>query len=906
MSGTLTRGFDTVVQLTERSINTGLEMMPGPTASPPGPFPMIARRLVPLNLPGALPDVPYDTVLELERPRVLFDPATGRVTLTCDLGPSSQLTLIQPPPPGVAGVAALSQQLPLDGSVQFNCPLGVAQATTAWPDTPVTGRAAVARLTDAAATTTFNVPQLTLGALVLGGTPVALTVADLQAALAARFTNLRALIGDLPLTTPLPLHDGPTPVRRLQDVQARILAPTAGARPALAVGVISEASHAAGVVPNLAGITQAADLIDGQALIANLWLVRLICDVIKESPGFGGVSFEITDNPPTGRFEGSANVNPPEGDSFTLKEMVVELTTDGVRLSGRGEASGFCWDADFDFSGVLAFTCDPNTGQLSAGLAQPLVINADSDIPWYCWVVAAAIVGILVGALTFWVVGVIAAMIVAFILDTMDLALPNLASIASLPGLFNGIGLPLPTPVASPALIIDTCEFDDLSVRGRPLYVDLAPRQASGDELVRPHSGFDLDAGTTFSVALGLPGHVDLTWTGNTIEAVNGSRLEVVGQSFQTLTYSDLQGLTYPAASIAAAQLPSFMLPWSWTPWHDPIFLGAPLVFGARTSDARYAKCAAWRERSGARLFLMFETYAAPSLALSLEVFIDVTSNTIVDQGEERCVRDHVWPLLPPGIRELQRRYGGLDLLPGQDRALPAAAHGTAEGEMMTRHQRARGPGDAANIDLLLPTRADWYYGPRKCPGDQIVHADETVFWVRVERAQNVTIRALPRMFDSPVTFSWTVLGTAMPPGAATIDVNGVSVTYDDASPYLRLTAPQGVDVVGQVCVVATDASGRRCRACVALNQPGVVRLGGCRPCPKPTRLGDFYRQWACTSRTTQGALRAARRLRTLTAQVEPAPVAPVAVRDAMRDALRASSKGGQPRPPARRRPTRR
>src|SRR5688500_16945627 len=208
MSGTLTRGFDTVVQLTDRSINTGLEMMPGPTASPPGPFPMIARRLVPLNLPGALPDVPYATVLELQRPRVRFDPATGRVTLSCDLGPRSQLTLTQPPPPGLAGGAALSQQLPLDGSVQFNCPLGVARATTAWPDTPVTGRAAVARLTDAAATTTFNVPQLTLGALVLGGTPVALTVADLQAALAARFTNLRALIGDLPLTTPLPLHDG--------------------------------------------------------------------------------------------------------------------------------------------------------------------------------------------------------------------------------------------------------------------------------------------------------------------------------------------------------------------------------------------------------------------------------------------------------------------------------------------------------------------------------------------------------------------------------------------------------------------------------------------------------------------------------------------------------------------------
>jgi hypothetical protein len=884
VSGALTKGFDVVVQLTEQAINDGLEMLPGPNGYPPGTFPLMAVRPIPLTVAGI--QVPYVTTLELERPRVGFDANAQTVTVTCDLGPSTELSLVQPAP--VAPGLVLFSQVPLAGLVQFTAALQMRQASTSWPGGPVTGRAAVARLGGVggpAPVFAIAAPQTQVGTLANVATTVA--QAALQSALAAAFANLAALIGDLPVITPLPLHSGPNPVRRLQDVQARILTPPAGERPALGIGVISEATSAANIPTNINALTQTPGLPGGTVNIANLWLVRLVCATIQASPGFGSVGFTITANPPRGTFQGSAHIDPPSGDSFTLKRMTVEVDgVNGIKLSGGGSASGFCWDADFDFHGTLAFSCDPATGALTADLKEPLSVSADADISWYCAVIVGivlgAIVGLIVGAVAGWIVGlivgVIVAIVTAIVVANLDLGDPNLASIASLPGLFAGLGLPLPLPVGSPGLQIVDCQFDDLGVRGTPLYVDLAARQASGHELVRAGTAFDLDAGTWSSLFLVAPPVADLAWDGTTLTAVNGAHLQIVDRPFARLTSSDLHALSYPATTIAGAQMPVFIMPNWWFPPLGPLFLGPGLVFGCRTGDARYAKCSVWKELGGSRMFLAFETYAGPSFTLSLEVFLDTSAQTVVEQGEESCLRDFVRPV-PFGVDDFLRQLNGVGGKPAPP-DLPPEPH-----PIFARVAIGR-------PSVLLP-------GPlfpkvdRECAGDEIVHAGDRALWVRVSRAQSITVRAMPSAFDAPISYRWTVLGTGMPPGSGTLVVNGVSIAYDETSPYALLTAPQGADVVGDVCVTATDASGRHCQKCVALNQPGTVRLGGCDPCGTPTRLHDFYREFPAEDRRRAVAAAATLRLKTLVAPIQVQTEAPVLVRDAVRNARR----GARPAP---------
>jgi hypothetical protein len=829
MSGTNTNGFDIVVQLTEKAINDGLKMLPGPNGTPPGTFPLTEVQQIILPITSAI-SVPYDVQLELDKPSVQLQPSSsgpGGVTVICNLGPSSELTSVGPVP---LGIGSLFSQVPLNGSVHFVCPLaapnGVEFGTTPWPNTPVSGMAVFANLTNPVVT--FIINPVNVGTLV-GGTLIPVDLTALQNKLAQAFTDLSTQMGDLPLTTPIPLLTGPNPVQRLADVQGRILAPPPGDSPALALGLLSQQSKTAqgqnqGLGPeNIAGITQTAGLVGGAVDVANFWLIELVCQTIQNSPGFQGVSFVITASPPAGTFTGSVQINPPSGNAFTLNSMSVTVNpSGGIDINGSGSMSGFCYSATFTFMGTLTFACDPVNG-VTASLASPLAVSANASIPWYCWLAAAVVLGLIAGALGGWIVGLIVGVITAIVLASINPGLPNLPSISNIPGLFTGPGLPLPFPVGSPGLIVSQCQFDDLGVQGVPAYIDLEPRLSSGDDLTPPGRGFDLDLATVSLIQAPIPTNIDLVWTGNSIDAANGCRFSIVNSGFDVLTLTDLQQLSYSLSTIPASQIPLFVLPWWWL-WGLPLpaaLLGPPLVFGARTIEGLYTKCAAWRQQGMNQLYLQFETYVGTTVNFCLDVLIETTSLTVVDQDEEACFDTKVEPV-------------------------PEGAH--------------------------------------HCPGVEIIHTKDLVLITQLKRAQRIKVHARPQLFVVPVSYQWTVLGVSLGTGHGPVTINGTTVNYDATSPFLEIIAPMGVDVIGQICVLAIDADGRQCQACVSIYRPGTMTLGGCHPCGQPSSFDEVNREIARLNRLNAGASAAAKRLRVLTAGVQVQAVPPVPVSEALRE----------------------
>jgi hypothetical protein len=915
MSGANTNNFDLVVQMTEGAINTGLEMIPA------GQFPFPSQAPVQLNVQGVNVPVPYLARLELERPRITLDPAANEVQVFSDLGEGSVLFLNQTPaPPG----ANLFSQIPLEGVVEFACPLVVASAGDFWADPPEIGQSAVAQLTNANVTTAFTVADVVVGTVPIVNTPITIPGGTLASLLQGAFTDLADDLGDLALTRPVRLHNGPTAAQRAADVQARILGPVAG--PALGVGVLSEASQALNVQPNISQMVQDANLAGGLMRVANLWLVQLICEAISNSPGFAGVTFTMQQNPPRGVFQGEVTVEPPESDAFVLTRMTVDIVAGGgISIVGKGKMSDWCWDASIDFSMTINFICDPATGGL-APVSPGVDVDTDVDKSIWCAIIAV-IVGIVVGAVGGVGAGILAGVLLYVILLGPTGLAPDLPSVGSVTGLLDRFGgLRLPVPLGSVGLDVGSCNFDDLAVRGSLVFADRAPRAASGSRTLHLNVGFDLDKGqaTLFG---SWPWYVDLVWTGTELRAVNGCELEVLNASLSSLTLSDLQALTYGGSTIPASQIPILLNLAGGNGWRIPGRLLQPLVFAARTTDGLYAKCSVLQSADGETLHLTFETYAGPRIRLSLEATVETTNQTVVGQGLEDCGPwIKVDPRLPLGILDLFDRWhppvppfelpepipippgpGPIPYLPGRGpRRLPRtmreparptmARGGTSHGHMA---HMARIPRRAAASfhPMSLPEIIDLLTGHRQCEGEHVVHGDKRVPWVQIQRAQHVRVRAHPEFFDAPLNFAWSLFATTVPAGSGNVVINGVTVTYDDTSPVLDIDAPLGTDIVGQVCVVITDADGRRCEACVGLDQPSTVKVGGCDSCPEPTTLATFLPQAEQHAARWAGAAAAAGRMRALAAFARPQGVPGIIpLRRALKEAARMRDDGQKKR----------
>jgi hypothetical protein len=851
-------GFDVVVHLAESVINQGLGLLPNGST-----FPVQQRQnviLTALGVPvpgvGSTPkDVPllYDAFLEVERPQVTLNQSTGRVTVRCALSPASELTFLRPSLAADAALlTAVVAQIPVAGSVQLDCAFGVQDVSAVWGNQAVSGRAAVAHAAAVGATISLTVPSadgsgnVLLASSAVNGTAVQVTTAAIQTVLqTATGTGVGDAIGDLPLTNPVRLNSGATPVQTVQDLQAQI-SPMNSPR-AISLGVLTAITphDPVGAIPAPpAPLSTAGAVIWG----ANYWTVHLVCSLLNSA--HPGLSFSFTTNPPSALFHGAVTV-PGGQQPITIVKLAVTVdpTGAGLLVNGSATASGSCWDASFDFDFNFTFACDHNSGSVLPAASVPNVTNFNVNKDIWCEIIGivvgavvgfitGAIIGALVGGWGALIGGIIGAVVggiagglaVGALLDPLSIGGVSLDGISVL------AGLTLPLPVGGVGLLVQDCSFDDLGVVGELVYVDLAERYRSGSVRLAIGAAFDLDSGVIRTGVSGTndTGGGDLLWTGSALQALAGAVYGVVypanGDAFGRLSLTDLQGFTYSGHAIPAAEIPVALLvalrmingvggigPAT----GGNIGVDSPerwVSFALRTNEGRYAKCRACRNISG-NLTLDYIVYASPKICLGSVITLETVSQTMVDSGTDTCtdvqqetpacMNVGIIRVVPP-IRPADLKLSALEVQVGRTRTSSTIL--VSLGDLIPP------------IGPILPPKCQPSCGP------QITIEQTQMDWQLVDRQQRATIEALPSGVVAPLTYQWTVFGTDLPDGSGTMDIGSIAVTYDKNSPILTLLASEQQDLIGSIVANATDADGRTLTFIRQINSPSRKRLGGCCP----------------------------------------------------------------------------
>jgi hypothetical protein len=391
------------------------------------------------------------------------------------------------------------------------------------------------------------------------------------------------------------------------------------------------------------------------------------------------------------------------------------------------------------------------------------------------------------------------------------------------------LGLPLPVPVASLGIPCGLVRFDDLEVEGTPVYHDYLPKRSSGQATLAAGQSFNLDAG----LVAGAPA-ADLTWTGAQLQGTGGTRLVLLGGGFADVTYRQLQLLSYPSPSVQAAAIPTAP--------------AGPLVFGARTSEGLYARCAARRTAGG--LELTWATYDRPSASLSIATDYELTDSQEVDSGTDTCSTLHIEPSPPLKLLMAGAPFGGggggQDPRPPNPYAAGAGEFGGGEPGGGWGGGSGGGGGFGGGFGGFgggsgLPTVHDLAEQRNTRWGVVKWVEHESAQWVELEREERITLTAQPELMTYPAKFRWTVAGTQVPAGSGQTTIGGVTVTYDEDTNQLVIQTQLGVGFSGQVCCTVIDGEGRQLAACVSVKRPGKVRSGGCvNSIGMPGTLLDF------------------------------------------------------------------
>jgi hypothetical protein len=804
-----TSGFDLVMQLSTGAIEEGLERFTGSWPD------SVAGDI---ELPGFIGKNTYHAKLALSPPKVDFVQTGGpphrtvRLTATFIAGSGLELAGLIP---GLKTTVTLESK----GSIEITCPLAMAQKSVTIPDplkpgstTTLTGTALVAY--PGQGTLNWSITsQVTLN--LLGSSPVTVSAPDLQTELVKVLgPKLTALLKnvELMLTMPIPLGG----VGRAGNLKSIDFSGFTGQPTGVAIGLLS-ACGGAGNAAGLAANPGAGLLARIQA--ANGWLVCLTCDALETA--FPGMKFSINMATATGTFSGPPITVPAAGGTtFSITGIVVTAANGVITINGTSAAGGFCWSATPTFSFTIGWGCNPATGVLTPTASTPTVVPNVSISIW-CIIAAAVIVGLILGALFGFIVGVVGAIVTGILLSSISITTPvTPATLAGLFGVFGGLTLPL--PISSVGLKLGSCFFDDLEIDGQPVYDDWVPRRSSGTTVVRTGVGFDLDGGTTVSLAGGVPAQADLAWYGGQLAAVNGTELAVIAQTFEQVTYRELQLSSFGSTSIPASQI--------------AVAPGAHLVFGARTASGLYARCAA-RRTTGGGLELLWVTYTDPEVSLDIESHIEtVQLGDVVDSGSDDCGHVTIEPSPPMGLL-MDFDRGQVKGPPGGGGDPYASAGGYSLPNALGGWGGFGGGGDPEPGGPFVPPKgggglpsvADIKKKRGTKWGVHISVDHESSAWELRKRTQRAGFRADPHWLSYPITCTWTVFGHTVPAGQTTYQ--GLALSWAQDSLYLEVeTTVEGTNLTGQVCCTATDADGRVVKTCATVNSPGQIRQGGCTP----------------------------------------------------------------------------
>ena len=407
----------------------------------------------------------------------------------------------------------------------------------------------------------------------IGGLPVSGSI----------FTSVLQDIGSIPLL-PVPVNRTSSEPTNIIRADTKVIDHTgAGDRDALAALLIM----GGGAAGNRAAFTERfAELGTGEqagmAFDFN-WLCRIIRPRLTEALKRG-------DRRPV--FDAPCRLHEPfridDEHDVDLTRLELTLVDGAIQISAAVRKSGFCYSATGTVGARILIRITDGNLQVSSEIDDP---DIDVDIPWYCWIAAAVIGGLLGGILLGAIGTIIGAILVPLILwittETVEGIVEDAAKQVT-----DAIGdLNFEVPAVGLNLILDEVFLDDIVLRSRVDIQSTAPIRAEGVITVRNGERFDLDNGTVGGETLPA---ADMIWDGERLSrrlrTLCDTALARTGSSaFSKFTRYKLYGLPYRSpASVPLDEL-AIVLPSFFNIFGIDQYQETKLVYGVRTNEDRYS-----------------------------------------------------------------------------------------------------------------------------------------------------------------------------------------------------------------------------------------------------------------------------------------------------------------------------
>jgi hypothetical protein len=338
---------------------------------------------------------------------------------------------------------------------------------------------------------------------------------------------------------------------------------------------------------------------NGGIAVSFAWLCRVISPRVDEALNLGGAFTDC-------RLTRTVRID--EDDDIDLTDLSMSLEDGFIRVSARVEKSGFCYDAAGTVSAAIRLAVVDGRLIVTAEVGDP---DVDVDVPWYCYL-AAAVIGGLVGLL-FGVIGsIVGAILIPLILwistETVEGVVQS--AIDRVADALNEIAPDIDVPAVGLNLVFSDVFIDDVTIACRVSAQGRAPIRCEGHLDVPDGAFVDLDRGIVGGED--LPSQ-DLAWRGSLfwrrLEAVCGARSARTGRRyFDEVSRGTLYGFAYDAPNpIELREIASFD-PLGGLFGGDGMFDETMLVFGVRTNEGRWSAIQVVEAEMG-RIRLRFRTW---------------------------------------------------------------------------------------------------------------------------------------------------------------------------------------------------------------------------------------------------------------------------------------------------------
>jgi hypothetical protein len=435
---------------------------------------------------------------------------------------------------------------------------------------------------------------------------------------------LSANIRELPLSPDIALSSDP--LNPPSEVDIRVINDTSAAdRDCLAyllqAGGAASSGNPNGFTVSLIPSGQAAILL----LSNDFVLRRVVCPLLEQRLNLTAADF----NPPC-ELARPRTITLPDVGEVELRILRVIISGQLIVAECVFGQSGTGYDVEVSFHVDISLSLQSGVIVLNAVPSEP---DVDIDLAWWVYLLGAFTFGTYLGAVWATIFVIVAAIVDAILDGVADALFGDL--VGNRLQQFAGELARFPLGPLAKGISISSISLDDLMIVGAPLLSEDFPIASEGDDrTLTPGQAFDLDSGEVRTPATGaVVRFIDIVWRSEAgqpvLRTLNGAAIALLpGASFAALTPIELERAPYGPSGgvIMAAQI--------------PLAQTAPanvLVFAVRTSQARFAKCAVWRDSAGT-LHLRYVTYNRPTPSLSISDRWDVINERKIGEGTESYV----------------------------------------------------------------------------------------------------------------------------------------------------------------------------------------------------------------------------------------------------------------------------